>query len=544
MILHGASSHRKPIASKAFIPLSVVALHADAAFLDICAAAARKNLCDLQQVDASSLSAKEFERRLRGKKPVLFTNVGRAWGARSQWTQARLIDRFGHERVLSHHVHQGTLDNGPWHGNETVKSIISGHAGPQTYTFNPTHKMVSAVSADWEVPPALAAIQRVGPIISVGKTNSTVRFHQHIESWLAQVSGRKLWIVAPPDVSMSSDMLPCAFSEREFAARPAHRDKLLCVVKSTQAIYIPTRWWHGTSNLDDHSVGVGFLGGWVSALHKAAARGDIPAVKKALLNADAKSLDEEAQDGDPALVAAALRGHVRVLEFLATAAPYETEDESREAATRALLEAAISGHIPVARLLVKMRAHINLPRHMSQTSVLALSAQMGHASLLSYLIKVKADTGLAAEFEPLPGAPLAIKAASRGHRQAVELLLKRRAGSAVDVRDSVQGRTLLQHSLDFPHVTEYVLRSRADVSLTDSTGQSALHLAVEKDVCNPRILNLLLLHRAGLNVQDHAEMRPLHLATRRGHAICVEELLRYGASDDDVRTCREKFVTG
>merc|ERR1712118_551682 len=83
--------------------------------------------------------------------------------------------------------------------------------------------------------------------------------------------------------------------------------------------------------------------------------------------------------------------------------------------------------------------------------------------LLKYLLRAKADSSLAAAFEPMPGASLVIKAANRGHREAVTLLLEGKYGFSVHDKDKIQQRTVLHHALDFPHVAEYIVARRADV---------------------------------------------------------------------------------
>eukprot|EP00746_Dinoflagellata_sp_MGD_P134347 gnl/MRDRNA2_/MRDRNA2_68182_c0_seq1.p1 gnl/MRDRNA2_/MRDRNA2_68182_c0~~gnl/MRDRNA2_/MRDRNA2_68182_c0_seq1.p1 ORF type:complete len:637 (-),score=114.37 gnl/MRDRNA2_/MRDRNA2_68182_c0_seq1:52-1773(-) len=474
------------------------------------------------------MSAEIFKRRFREQSPVVLTNVGSEWPARWRWTRTDLTRRYGHKRVLSHQVHQGTLDNGPWFGNETIESILSSKAGPQVYTFNPTHSMVTAVEGDWAVPGALRMVQRVGPIMSIGKQNSTVRFHQHSENWLAQVFGRKLWIIAPPRVKMSSDILPCAIPHDKFEEHAARREIQHCVVKPQQVLYLPAMWWHATCNLDDYGIGIGYLGGWVSALHQASARGDIASVREALLNSGSEALDDEAEDGDPPLVAAVLRGHTQVLEYLATAAPYPTQEETNEAATRGLLDVAMRGHLAIARALVKMRANLNPPQDIYGRSPLTESAQLGHVSLVKYLLKMKSDPTLAADFGPMPGASLLTKAASRGHRDVVVLLLQRKYGYDVNGNDEQTGK-VLHHSLDFPHVAEYIIAHRADPSATDENGLTALHLILNKGTCNANALQLMLHYNAQPCLKDDFGRSPLHIAALRGHASCTELLLKHGA---------------
>ena len=61
-------------------------------------------------------------------------------------------------------------------------------------------------------------------------------------------------------------------------------------------------------------------------------------------------------------------------------------------------------------------------------------------------------------------------------------------------------------------------------------GYTPLHLAV--DICNLKIVKLLLKHNANINCQDKSEQTPLYLAVSKGYIEIVKELLNNDAEVD------------
>merc|ERR1719174_2676443 len=112
----------------------------------------------------------------------------------------------------------------------------------------------------------------MGPFLSVGGAGRGGFFNRHQENWLAHLRGRKLWLLMPPNETMPGSLAkqhPCAIS----AGLEAHPDLRRCVLEPGEVIYLGTNWWHGTCNLDEAVIGLGYIGpvDHLPAAHQAAA---------------------------------------------------------------------------------------------------------------------------------------------------------------------------------------------------------------------------------------------------------------------------------
>jgi hypothetical protein len=224
-------------------------------------------------------------------------------------------------------MHGGTILNGEWFGNETVESILSGSIGSQTFAFSFGHPMVDALKADFEVPRALRANVRLGPIFSIGGEKSNVFPHFHQENWLAQVHGEKLWVLATPSGGGLSDgynkalrqahtrLDACKFPVKLFRKPLEKHTFSWCVVKPTEALYLPRGWWHATCNLDDRNVAVGYIGVWSNKLHVAASNADGKGIMKAVKNGEDYYSLATGEDLT-SLDAASMRGHADTVKRL------------------------------------------------------------------------------------------------------------------------------------------------------------------------------------------------------------------------------------
>lgn len=74
-------------------------------------------------------------------------------------------------------------------------------------------------------------------------------------------------------------------------------------------------------------------------------------------------------------------------------------------------------------------------------------------------------------------------------------------------------------------LVDYMLRSRAEVNVTNVDGMTPLHFATDENIANALILN-----GANINAQNNRGSAPLHWAVSRGKEKIVQLLLEYGAN--------------
>jgi len=299
-----------------------------------------------------------------------------------------------------------------------------------------------------------------------------------------------------------------------------------CVVRPREAIFLPRGWWHGTCNLDDNNVAIGYIGGWTNQIHQAAANADWKGVKSEL-GKGADPYDSDAADqGATPVHAAALSGHAKIVKALI--AKVKHRKDFKLLASETLRGTCGQGHISVAKALIHARADVN---HQHEKSCVISAVEFGSVDFVKFLIEVRANLhGTAAVGSNTNSASeLVHEAALKGHRELVEFLLrpeyKPHQNWSID-SISPNGKTLLHDSMVFPHVTETVLSHGANVSVRDREHRTVLHLAAESaNSHNHRLVEWMVQHKVDINARDAHESQALHLAASYGNPTYVEALL-------------------
>jgi len=293
----------------------------------------------------------------------------------------------------------------------------------------------------------------------------------------------------------------------------------------------------------------------LTALHRAAERGDIAEVRR-LLAAGADVNAAGAMDGCTPLHLAA--EHEAMAAFLirngadvkARAVFGDTPlhlaaRENNVAVARLLLNrgaevdaadgfgqtplhgAARRGSIDVARLLLERGADPNATDHRGQTP---LANVEGSDELVTLLLSCGAsdlDHVLPADVNaPGPdGKTWLHLAAADGNVTRVEWLLAK--GSRLEARDA-NGDTPLHLAalLGRDEVISLLIDKGADVNTHDCNGTTPLYAAGMR--ADPSTLELLIAHGADVNAPSESGQTPLHRVVRLGHVRSIELLLLSG----------------
>lgn len=68
----------------------------------------------LERVHGPDLTVREFEERYeRPKKPVVITGLSDAWRATTEWTEEKMLQRYGDHRFKVSHIHAPLLADTP-----------------------------------------------------------------------------------------------------------------------------------------------------------------------------------------------------------------------------------------------------------------------------------------------------------------------------------------------------------------------------------------------------------------------------------------------
>ncbi|KAM3925925.1 ankyrin repeat and KH domain-containing protein 1-like [Leptodactylus fuscus] len=287
-----------------------------------------------------------------------------------------------------------------------------------------------------------------------------------------------------------------------------------------------------------------------TALMEAASAGHVE-VARILLENGAGINTHSNEFKESALTLACYKGHLEMVRFLLEAGA-DQEHKTDEMHT-ALMEACMDGHVGVARLLLDSGAQVNMPAD-SFESPLTLAACGGHVELAALLIERGANLE---EVNDEGYTPL-MEAAREGHEEIVALLLAQGANINAQTEETQETALTLACCGGFAEVTDFLVKSGADVELgcstplmeaaqeghlelvkyllsaganvhaSTATGDTALTYACENG--HTDVAEALLQAGADLEHESEGGRTPLMKAARAGHLCTVQFLLTKGAN--------------
>ena len=92
-------------------------------------------------------------------------------------------------------------------------------------------------------------------VFSALATDKYHSMHAHGESWLGQVSGRRVWWFLPPDTTPKPERVDaCGYHTGKYKPPP---NAMTCIQNPGEIIWFPKDWFHATCALDEWTVGIG-----------------------------------------------------------------------------------------------------------------------------------------------------------------------------------------------------------------------------------------------------------------------------------------------
>lgn len=256
-----------------------------------------------------------------------------------------------------------------------------------------------------------------------------------------------------------------------------------------------------------------------TALHHAAARNDVEALKKLLLEEEHLDVDVGNLDNHSPLLMAASLGHVEAVRLLVEQGA-NVEHTGNSGAT-SLMIAASFGFLPVMEALISGGSDPNTQHAYGGSTALHFASEMGRSEAVLLLCRNGAEVNIR---KSSGGTALHI-AADCNQSTAVEALLSPECAADVDALLNGDTRALyMAAQRGFSNVIQILARFGSDVNFVMPTGHFKGHLMKvdqSKDDHQP------WYGEKNLEVGNGATA--LHIAVENGHLEAVEMLLSLGA---------------
>ncbi|XP_054773946.2 ankyrin repeat domain-containing protein 17-like isoform X1 [Lytechinus pictus] len=244
-------------------------------------------------------------------------------------------------------------------------------------------------------------------------------------------------------------------------------------------------------------------------------------VVELLLSHSANKEHRNVSDYTP-LSLAASGGYVNIIKLLLR---YGAEINSRTGSKLGispLMLAAMNGHTAAVKLLLDMGSDINAQIETNRNTALTLACFQGRTEVVSLLVDRKANV----EHRAKTGLTPLMEAASGGYADVGRVLISK--GADVNAPPVPSSRdTALTIAADKGHYrfVELLLQHKAAVDVKNKKGQSSLWLA-----CNGGhfdVVQLLVHAGADIDSQDNRKVSCLMAAFRKGHVKVVRWMVKH-----------------
>mmetsp|Transcript_112431 Transcript_112431/g.251164 ORF Transcript_112431/g.251164 Transcript_112431/m.251164 type:complete len:393 (-) Transcript_112431:138-1316(-) len=230
--------------------------------------------------------------------PAIFTNLTGGWRASRDWNQEHFLQEFStwqmplstflrdswlelvgqraevvtHPTDVSLKEYLSVLNSSRRNVFLFVRDDSASNRQYHTRRRDRRRRFIDALQYGYSVPHGMTEAVR---IFAMDGTATGHGMHRHKEGWLAQIAGRKVWWLAPPQpedegsafrpafpykaLSEEEGSWPCAWLLNEDLV-PSKAPLIRCVQEPGEIVVLPTGWWHNTCSLDDFNIAIGGQG--------------------------------------------------------------------------------------------------------------------------------------------------------------------------------------------------------------------------------------------------------------------------------------------
>ncbi|KAK3101813.1 hypothetical protein FSP39_006556 [Pinctada imbricata] len=226
-------------------------------------------ICNIDRVDAQTLTKDRFEEEYRYKKPVIvrFPNGAKDWTNPKKWTLNSLKREYGLWSVLSGNSREIVRRGGNGDVQTSFTEYVDGlmdnkdEGGEPFYIFDRAFYNDSSLPRTLKPPKYFQIKDGIDDsIFFLGASGSGVTFHKHADAWNGVIYGQKRWFLYPSSHTPPGGVYP-GFTQIEWYdivyPNLAEDDQPMeCIQQAGEILYLPEGTYHGTINLGD-TVAIG-----------------------------------------------------------------------------------------------------------------------------------------------------------------------------------------------------------------------------------------------------------------------------------------------
>jgi len=215
-------------------------------------------------------SPERFEIYRRRSVPVLLDGLADDWPARSNWSIARLRERFGDRPISVMETHHGRLcsDVNTGVAFQSMRfgdylDVLEQGERPDCYLIEPGSGWIPELSNDVRMPEYLRKAPWRNTRFWLSAANTSGPLHRDLaENIFVQIAGRKRFFLYPPSYApwlYSNPFRSALPNYSRFDPEKPDYDRfplgravrpIEVILQAGDALYLPSRWWHQVRSLD------------------------------------------------------------------------------------------------------------------------------------------------------------------------------------------------------------------------------------------------------------------------------------------------------
>ncbi|XP_028310633.1 jmjC domain-containing protein 8 isoform X2 [Gouania willdenowi] len=217
-----------------------------------------EGLCNIDVLDASSLSHQQFLERYAYSQPLVLRGLTDNSRFRKSCSRSNLLEVYGAltVRLSTANTFSYRKVDVPFRDyvNRFLRPQSVNALGSETLYFfgDNNYSEWRGLLDQYQVPPYVLPQTSSALSFGVAGAGTGVPFHWHGPGFSEVIYGRKRWFLYPPDREphFHPNRTTLSWLRETYPHLPEDEAPLECTIRPGEVLYFPDRWWHATLNLD------------------------------------------------------------------------------------------------------------------------------------------------------------------------------------------------------------------------------------------------------------------------------------------------------